>query len=383
MAHVLGLYLAQLQNMMKSDSRTLAVRSWVIALLVWPLFYLGIGFVFPQHPLIQLVGLRAAIWFVPFILIGTQLTKEDLRVMAIAAASLNIFAFAFAVAEFFLGVEMFYPRNAVTEIIYMSKDVADHTAFRIPATFTNPASYGGYLAASFPLLISRLAGRDATTGEKSLMVVGLICAMLGVFMCGSRTPVLTMTFMFMISGVLLRGRLEIVILMIGVTSFVAWQVLQDERLQRVSSLADTDMALDRVSGSARLGILDVIADYPFGVGLGGAVGTSIPSFLAGYTPIQVGAENELAHIGLEQSVISVFMWLGFLAWIVRKRIHEGSSMALVLFTAYITYAWITCIIGAGLLTSIPHTAMLLIYMGVAAVSRKQSPVPTTLHPQAN
>ncbi len=372
-AAVLAIYLVQLPNMTVASRRTNALRGWTIVLLGWPMIYFGIGFVFPQHPLIQLVGLRAAIWFVPFIMVGAQLTLQDFKVLAIAIAGLNLVSFAFAVAEFYLGIEMFFPRNAATEILYLSKDVAEHTAYRIPATFTSPASYGGYLVAGFPFLIARLASRGISIPERLLMLAALGSAMVGVFMCGSRSPVVGLAFMFIVAGVLLRRRLEILVLMFAVLGLVVYQVLQEERLQRIESLADTEATLHRVGSSARLGIFDVIGEYPFGVGLGGAFGTSIPSFLAQYQPVQIGAENELARIALEQSIIGVIFWLSFVFWIVRRRFFGRNDLALRLLAAYVVYCWATSFLGAGLLSAIPQTAMLLSYMGVCAISWRPSP----------
>ena len=372
-ASVLGLYLAQIPNLTKLNWRNVGVRSWTIAILIWPLIYFGLGFTFPQHPLIQLVGLRAAIWFVPFILIGAQISAKDFKDIGITLAALNLVAFVFAVGEYFLGIEVFFPRNEVTQIIYMSKDIAEMTAHRIPATFGTSASYGGYLTASFPVLIARLASRDSALPEKVLMVAGLLAALVGVFLCGSRTPVVGMAFMVIVSGILLRRRLEVLLLMAAMLAVVTNEVLDDERLQRVSTLADTDATLERVGSSTRLGILDVIGDYPFGVGLGGAFGTSIPSFLAMYSIPQVGAENELARIALEQSVVGAFMWIGLVIWIVRKRILEGSNLTLTLLTTFVFYSWVTSVLGVGMFTAIPFTAMLLAYMGMCAASRQAAP----------
>lgn len=379
-AAVLGLYFAQWPNLMADSTRTHAIRRWAMMLLFWPFAYLGIGFIFPQHPLVQLVGLRAAIWFVPFIMVGAQLTYRDAKILAINIAILNLVSFAFALAEFVLGVELFYPRNSATEIIYMSKDIAGFTAYRIPATFSSAASYGTFLVAGFPFLVTRLASRDAKFTEKTLMFAALLSAMGGVFMCGSRSPVVALSVMFIVAGFLLRRRLEILVLMFVIIGFVIYQVSQDERLQRVSTLFDTDATLERVSASARLGVFDVIGEYPFGKGLGSAFGTNIPSFLAQYQIAQLGAENEMARIALEQSVVGVVIWLSALFWIIRQRMNGRNDLALRLLTAYVIYCWATSLLGTGLLAAIPQTAMLFSYMGLCAVSWRTAPVSSGPHP---
>jgi hypothetical protein len=298
--------------------------------------------------------------------------------LAIAVAALNLVTLAFATAEFFLGIESFYPRNAATELIYMSKDIAGFTAHRIPATFANSSSYGGYLVAGFPLLIARLANREIPGRERLLMILAIVAALAGVFMCGSRSPVVGLAFMLLYAGFTLRNRLEIVALMIVVIGLVIYEVAQEERFQRVASLADRELVVERVKGSNNLGIFEVIGKHPLGVGLGGAFGTNIPTFLLQYATTQIGAENELARIALEQSVIGALLWLGCLFWILLKRYREGSSLAIRLLTVYVIYAWLSSFIGVGLLVGIPLTAIFLTYMGVCAVSRGSVPASNSL-----
>jgi len=365
-ASIVAIYLALLPNIKTPTLQISKVRKLTLAIILWPIVYLGLGFLFPQHPLIQLLGLRAAIWFVPFVLIGTQMTRRDIVILTWAIAGLNIFAFIFALAEYSLGVQTFYPRNSVTEIIYNSNDVAGFTELRIPATFSSSAAYGGYLVAGFPLIISRFAQRGIKIGERLLLILALLAAMLGVFICASRSPVIGLTAMLIGAGFFLRHRPEIVLAMVLVVAFVVYQVAADERLQRVSSLADTEATTDRVQMSANVGILGVVADYPLGVGLGGAYGTSIPSFLSEYSIAQVGAENELSRIALEQSFVGIALWLAFVVWIVRFRFTHRNNLILRMATLYIAYSWLFCFIGTGLLVGIPVTAMLLCYMGFAS-----------------
>lgn len=374
-AAVMGFYLARWPQMLKSAKNADSVRRWTIALICWPLLYFGLGFVFPQHPLIQLVGLRAAIWFVPFILIGTQFTNRDLRHLTIGVATFNMIAFAFGIAEFFLGIDMFYPRNAATELIFRSNDVAQYTAYRIPATFSHSAAYGGYCVASTPILLAYLVNPRATFVEKCLMIGGLLAAMLGVFLCGSRSPVIIMGFMLIFSAVILRRRMEVVLLVCVLIALTIYQVTQEERLQRIMTLTDTDMVVQRVGGSTNLGLLDIIAEYPLGIGLGRAFGTSIPSFLQDLAPTPIGAENEFGRIALEQSICGLFIWLGFVLMIMRKRFLEGNDVRLLLLTLFIGVTWLSALSGTGLLLSIPHTAMLFVYMGIAASAVPPSSMP--------
>lgn len=371
-AAVMGFYLSRAPFMFAQAKRQEDVRRWTLLLLLWPLTYFALGFFFSQHPLIQLLGLRAAIWFVPFIFIGAQFTSNDIRTMAIALAGLNLVSFGFALAQYIFGVEMFFPRNSVTEIIYNSKDIAGFTAYRIPATFSSSAAYGGYLVASFPVIVANYSRRDLPFGEKLLMLGGLLTAMIGVFLCGSRSPVVAFGAMFVVASFLLRHRVEVLAVLVLCSGLAVYQVLQNERLQRISTLVETESTLERISQSANLGILDVLAEYPFGVGLGGAVGTSIPSFLAQYSPIHVGAENEYARIALEQSVVGVMIWVGFVIWICRKRMYLGSSLVLKLMLAFVCYSWLTAFLGTGTTVAIPQSPILFTYMGACAAAGRNT-----------
>src|SRR5437870_4194635 len=139
---VLGFYAAQLFHPL---TRAMALRVeglklWVELLIFWPL----IIFFFPlQDLMIRLVGLRTAIFFLPFLLIGARLLPEERYKLALGLAGLNLLALAFAGAEFFIGVPQFFPVNQATRIIYLSKDVAEHSAYRIPASFANAHAFAG------------------------------------------------------------------------------------------------------------------------------------------------------------------------------------------------------------------------------------------------
>ena len=56
-------------------------------------------------------------------------------------------------------------------------------------------------------------------------------------------------------------------------------------------------------------------DYPFGAGMGSAVGTSIPYFLADVAPEQIGLENEFSRILVDQGWFGLGGWLAFVGWL--------------------------------------------------------------------
>jgi hypothetical protein len=377
-ASLCGIYWALLPRMLNPPQRARGAYTWTVAIVFWPLICLGMGFFRDQHPLIQMVGLRAAIWFAPFIMVGALMTYRDIYYLTNAVALMNIVTLGFAVLEYEMGIEAFYPRNSATEIIYNSNDVAGHSAYRIPATFSHAASYGAYLAASSALLIARLADARLTLGGRMLALGGLASALLGVFICGSRTPVVTvgvivgagLAVILFVGGVTGQRRVEIILVVAAMIAGTIYKVSQEERLQRITTLSmNSTETVNRVSA---LSFTEVLAEYPLGVGLGGAYGTNIPAFLMEYAPIQVGAENELGRIALEQTPIGLFLWFGFLFSIVRMRILEGADVRMWVLVIYVVFSWATCYLGCGLLAAIPSTAMLLTYMGFVATTVSRS-----------
>jgi O-antigen ligase len=110
--------------------------------------------------------------------------------------------------------------------------------------------------------------------------------------------------------------------------------------------------------------------------LGGAAGTSTPSFLAHLTKKQVGAENEYIRLGLELGIVGLLLWLAFLFWyFLRRRSFPSAEWRLgcSLMYFYSAICWATAFIGTGILTSIPGTMLLLIQMGCVSRSAVGSP----------
>jgi hypothetical protein len=108
----------------------------------------------PSQPfLISMVGLRGSILFIPMMLAGSRLRGNDLREITYGFAALNLVALAFGGAEYFLGLQRFFPVNAATMLIYGSSDVAGGF-YRIPSLFANAHLYGGTMAATVPYLVA-------------------------------------------------------------------------------------------------------------------------------------------------------------------------------------------------------------------------------------
>src|SRR5258708_24162293 len=109
-AGAVGFYLALITRGLNSEqrSRFAVLEPWLAVLIGWPLLL----FLFPvQDPLIQLVGLRGQILFIPFVLIGAMLEPEEWYSIAKWIAVLNLAAFGFAIGEDFLRVPRFCPMN--------------------------------------------------------------------------------------------------------------------------------------------------------------------------------------------------------------------------------------------------------------------------------
>src|SRR3989442_11872014 len=123
-AAVVGLYAAQLPNLMNParNAPFRQLKRWVGVLILWP----ALLFLVPVHdPLIRLVGLRGSAFLLPFLLIGALLAREELNRLALGVAVLNFLAFILAGVEFFVGLEPFFPQNALTQLIYGSNDIAN------------------------------------------------------------------------------------------------------------------------------------------------------------------------------------------------------------------------------------------------------------------
>jgi hypothetical protein len=372
-AAVFGLYLARFSppNGLKArHARGLTV--WVGALIGWPIVLFCLAALFPQHLLIQLVGLRAAVWFLPFLLLGASARLDDLTLVTRTLAVLNLVELPLAASEYYQGLEAFLPRNPVTELVYRSNDVAGHAYHRIPGTFPAAGIYGTVMVATIPWLVGRWSMPGVALGERWLLGAAVVAAALGTFMSGSRTPVVFLFALSFFVAYLFRVRARYLIPAIGVAVLVGYAVAGSDRLQRFASLQDTDVIVDRLQGSVNLTLLDLFVEYPLGVGLGRAFGTSIPSFLAHLAERPIGAENEYARIAVEQGLMGMTMWVAFLVWFFLRRragVSPAWRLGAKLMFVNTLLVWGTGLIGCGLLSSIPGTTLLLFQMGMLARDR--------------
>ena len=365
----IGFYAALMTRGLKPDERPVAetLLPWMALLIGWPILL----FLFPvQDPLIQLVGLRAQILFVPFVMIGAMLDADDWYALARWIAVLNLVAFGFAVGEYFLGVPRFYPYNGMTQIIYASTDVVGHE-YRIPATFIHAAPYCAMMVASTPLLLGATVQRRGGKLDFWLLSAAILASGLGVFMGASRSSAAVLILMLGLTF-LMRNMSPKVLLRLAIAiACVGWTVADNPRLQRFTTLSDTNYVEERIGTSVNTTFIDAAIKYPMGNGLGGG-GTSIPYFLQDRTISPVAIENEYGRILLEIGIPGLLIWIAFIGWILIRpppRKNDPWRMALRLSRIYVAISFATAVTGSGTLNSVPGTAFLLMLVGWLCTAR--------------
>jgi hypothetical protein len=379
-AGVVGLYGAQLFRRLSpvEEFRVAPLRTWLEFLIAWPLLL----FLIPiQELLIQFVGLRGNIFLLPFIFLGARLSGEERYRLALWIAGFNVLAFAFAATEYLFGLDLFYPHNRVTELIYISKDLMGHTAYRIPASFVNAHAYGGTMVMGLPLLLGAVLQKHKVSLHLQLLVLGIVTALLGVLMSAARTHFLVAGLLIIVAMFSLRSRLGYALGWLVLLCAIGWTVSGEQRMQRFMELRNTDSVVERISWSVNMNFFEIGAQYPFGNGLGGG-GTSIPYFLQGRIINPVAMENEYARIMLEQGILGLLIWIAFVLWVTSRWKQDpfdswylGRRLAWFASAAF----FVTGLIGTGLLTSIPQSSLFLLLVGwVAARQPKTDLAPDTI-----
>jgi hypothetical protein len=365
-ASTVGLYLGLLTNgrVFALSYRFQMILPWVLAMIAWPIF---ISIIPIQHYVVQVIGLRGNIFWLPMILVGFVIQPNEKTKLVLAMAVLNIISLGFAVGEFVLGVEYFVPENEVTRIVYNSNDLKDG-AKRIPSIFVNAHSYSLFMTATIPWILGEILGRRRNALIKvaslPILIAGLVSALLGVFMAGPRQPVVVLGLILVL--IIFSGRFNLAFLVITGLSgaIVGYFVAQDERMQRFTQLQDLESVQARIQSSISMDFVDVMMSYPMGNGMG-AGGTSLPSFAQDLLTNAVLLENEYARIMLEQGVPGLFLFLAFCTWyMLRQASRKDVDFNLKSYVRYSVFVSIaTAFIGVGLMTSIPGTAFLFLGIG--------------------
>ena len=361
---VIGLYSAQLfkRQPVWQGMRSEELRHWIFFLMVWPIL---LFLTMRQDFLIQIVGLRGNIFLIPFIVLGARLTGDDVYKLALWLSLSNLAAGALAAVQFVVGVEPFFPHNAVTDIIYRSKDLADYTAYRIPSSFSSAHAYAGTMVMTIVIIAGAWVQPHYGKWQGKLMSLALLVSMLGVFMSATRLNALIL--MVLILTTVLTGRIPVAYRFryLIVLAAVGYVVAGEQRLQRFTTLQDPEFLSERLVGSVNLSFLELARQYPLGNGLGGG-GTSVPYFLQNRIRNVVTMENEYARILLELGLPGLVMWAAFLIWIFTRRHIRRSDM--FYFGRRLAYVACACsfalgLIGVGLFTSVPATTLMFLLTG--------------------
>ncbi|MGA2410748.1 MAG: hypothetical protein ABSG46_10225 [Candidatus Binataceae bacterium] len=362
------------------------IMPWLLALTAWPVLLL---FVPTQILPVQLVGLRGQIFFLPFLALGAMIDNNEMRKVAFGLGILNLVALAFALAEVQLGVPRFYPFNAVDQLIYRSTDVivGSATTYRIPAIFENSVGYGGNMMGSVPLLIGALVQESRRGWRRKLLYAALGASAVGVFLSASRSEALALFIVVLAitaSGRVLNFPWFGWIAMLG---FIALVIISSTRMQRFLTLDNSRYLKTRISSSINENLVKLAVEYPMGNGLGGG-GTSMPYFLASQVRNSVVIENEYGRIMLEQGLPGLALWIWFILWTLTRplpRKSENWYLGRWLARVALGVGFALATTGTGLLTSIPGTALMMVYIGwVTApnVIRERRKLPTRYEPSS-
>ena len=340
-----------------------ALNLWMFILMGWPLLMLLLPF---QPILVSIVGLRGNMFFLPAVILGTRLRDDDLRRLSIGLAVLNLIALCFGIAETFKGIEPFFPYGPMTLTMYNSIDSSG--ASRIPALFQNAHTYAGVMVLTIPLLFGAWSLTTGARWVKTLLLSGMAAAFVGVLMAATRQGMIMAAFLVVIASLSGKlGPLKRVVWGLAIVA-VVWGAMHNERWQRYKEL-DTESVQDRVAGSVNRTFWEVLVEYPMGNGLGGG-GTSIPYFLASQVNRPIEVESEYCRILLEQGLVGLLLWIGFIIWFVFNR---SAFVKDEWFTGR-RMAWYLCLIsfligaiGIGMLSSIPNSFMFLLFLGWTSV----------------
>ncbi len=383
---VAGLFVAQLFRPLGTAERQRlsALRSWVVVLVLWPLLLFALPV---QDMLVQLVGLRASILILGFLLLGARMGSEDYYELAVWCAFLNIMAFALAATEYVVGIEPFFPRSDVTEIMYRSRllvgtDPTQPVLYRIPSSFSSAHAYGGTMVMSLPLLLGAWVGWPArplagvSSWHRYLILAAVPLSVLGVFMSAARQHAVMLFLLLAVTLVSGRMRITYRVVWLGGLLLIGMFVARNARLQRFTTLEDDELVKRRVQTSVNEDFFDLAAKYPMGNGLGGG-GTSMPYFLAPRVRNVKFLENEYGRILIEQGVPGLVLWLGFVGWLISRGTRLGGGpwgfgrrLAWVVVTSY----FVTAFIGVGLFTSIPQGYFFFLLTGWVGVREKQGKI---------
>jgi hypothetical protein len=207
------------------------------------------------------------------------------------------------------------------------------------------------------------------------------------FMAGARLPIAMLFIELGLLVVSLKLSLKTQVSMAVIALIVAYVVMSDERMQRFTSIFDSEKVINRINMSAGASTIDVLEEHPVGEGLGSAFGTSIPYFLIEYNDFKhVSCENEYVRIWIEQTPLALFTWIAFILRVTIPRpkpVSPDWQLGTRIARAYVACSWATVAIGTGMLQSIPSCGLILFIMGLlCARTPVRAPMRTGPAPRA-
>jgi hypothetical protein len=346
------------------------LQAWAILLGIIPLLVLFASPLIDGQPfVIQIVGLRSVLLFLPLIIVATWLQENDLQVFSDWALACVLVATTFAIGEVVFGVEKFFPLNSASKAIFDASDAGAKSDVRIPASFVSSHAYGGTMVALIPLLVFRL---ERQRRFKLATQLGLVSAASGAFLCSARIPVLVLMALVGVWTLVGRQKRNLLVFLVLGSLAVLYVVRSGDRFRRVETLRDPDTVETRIASSVNRGLVDVVLENPLGRGLASAIGTSIPYFLADDARPQEGLESEYSRLALELGVAGLLAWVLFLVFCLaldfRHLSRFGGTTDALMWTICVS-TWVSGAVGAGVLTAVPGTFLLVIQMTLVGSQR--------------
>ena len=123
------------------------------------------------------------------------------------------------------------------------------------------------MVVSLPLLAGAWVQRHTGRWPSLLLLAAIAMSMVGVFMAASRSHALVL-FAVTLATLFSRGLKSRRFGWIVAVAAVAWVVSGDPRLQRFTTLEDTELVTQRIAMSVNMGFFELAREFPLGNGLG-------------------------------------------------------------------------------------------------------------------
>jgi len=231
------------------------------------------------------------------------------------------------------------------------------------------------MVATVTLLLGAQAQHRGRKLDYWLLSAAIVATGLGVFMGASRSQAAALFLMLGLTFLMGHLSFKIIFRVAIVVVCVGWVVMNNERLQRFTSLSDTDLLQERFGYSLNQSFFETALKYPMGNGLGGG-GTSVPYFLRDRLKNAVELENEYGRIMLEEGIPGLLIWISFIVWVLLSPLPTKKNpwqLAQRLGRTYLFISFVTAVLGSGMLNAVPNTAFLLMLVGWVSL-RRSAPV---------